>query len=221
MIRAFLCFMLLLAPVGAVAQDIGTVNFDFDSATLDQDAKARLAEIAEKLNATPSYKPTLIVGFTDASGATSYNDNLGLRRARAVEQELERLGVDVNRIGSVNSRGERELLVSVAGPERLNRRVTVTLSDMLAACRSYRDINISPADVNAALQSDISDRYTEAQQFFDRLAGVRGNGAAFQMAGAAVEDCRIATSYELDALRKGEYAQKCLCNSARMRVAMQ
>lgn len=221
MFRTLLCFMLFFAPVSTVAQDIGTVNFDFDVATLDRDAKARLAEIAEKLKATPSYKPTVIVGFTDASGASSYNEGLGLRRARAVAQELALLGVDVNRIGSVSSRGERELLVSVAGPEKLNRRVTVTLSDMLAACRSYREINISPADVNAALQSDISDRYSEARQFFEKLAGVRGNGAAFQMAGAAVEDCRIATSYELDALRKGEYAQKCLCNSARMRVAMQ
>lgn len=218
--RPILTLFALLLPALAAAQDLGTVNFDFDSDVLDTEARAQISEIAADLKASPSYKPTVVVGYTDAVGSAGYNDDLGLRRARAVARELVAQGVPVARIGTVESRGKRELLVAVSVPERANRRATVTLDDMLAACRSYRDIAITPASVGDALQSDLEARLAEATSAYANFQASGRNGPAFQMAGAAREDCGIATGFERDSLRKTEYAQRCICNSARLRTAL-
>lgn len=210
-------FLLGLPPV-ARAQDVGTVNFDFDSAVLDAEAQATIAAIAERLRANANYRPTVVVGHTDAVGSPGYNQGLGMRRAQAVANALIAQGVPVARIGTVESRGESELLVRVSGRERRNRRVTVTLEEMLAACRSWREVGLTPASVGPALQTDLTQRLAEAVSFFDQLAASGANGPAFQMAGAAREDCGIAVGLEGTG-RKVEYAQRCLCSSARMRVA--
>ncbi len=212
--------LLCLLPMAAVGQSVGTVNFDFDSDRLDQSALEEIARIADNLKQTQSYKPTVVVGFTDAVGSSGYNDGLGLRRARQVAAALEAQGVPVNRIGTIASRGERELLVSVLGPERQNRRVTVSLGEIMKACRSYREVPITQASIGQSLQSDLQQRLSEAVAGYDRLGNAGTNTAALQMAGAAREDCGIATGYDGDSLRKVEYAQKCLCSSARYRTAV-
>ncbi|SHH46059.1 OmpA family protein [Cognatiyoonia sediminum] len=218
--RLLLTLFALLFPVFVAAQDLGTVNFDFDSDVLDAEARAEIAEIAEDLKASPTYKPTVVVGYTDAVGSSGYNQDLGLRRARAVARELVAQGVPVERIGTVESRGENELLVSVSAPLRANRRATVTLDDMLAACRSYRDIAINSASVGDQLQNDLRARLAEAVTAYAFYEANGRNGPAFQMAGAAREDCGIAIGYVNDSLRKVEYAQRCICNSTRLRTAM-
>ncbi|MFK7879674.1 OmpA family protein [Roseobacter sp.] len=220
MLYRALAVILLLFASSASAQEFGTINFDFDSDRLDAQGLEDVAQIAQQLKERQSYKPTVVVGFTDAVGSFGYNDNLGQRRAERVAAALEAQGVPVNRIGSVASRGERELLVSVAGPERRNRRVTVTLGEIMNACRTYREIPLTPASVGEELQTDLVARLTEAVQSFDALAASRRDGAAFQMAGAAREDCGIAVGYSADAIRKTEYAQKCFCSSARMQAAL-
>ncbi|MDW3225359.1 MAG: OmpA family protein [Paracoccaceae bacterium] len=220
MLYRFFAIILLVLPLSATAQDFGTINFDFDSDQLDAQGIEAVTQIADQLKERQSYKPTVVVGFTDAVGSTTYNDGLGLRRAETVAAALEAQGVPVNRIGAIASRGERELLVSVTGPERLNRRVTVSLEDIMKACRTYREIPLTPASVGAELQTDLRTRLAEAVQSFDQLAASRRDGAAFQMAGAAREDCGIAVGYDADAVRKAEYAQKCFCSSARMQAAL-
>ncbi len=204
----------------AVAQTFGTVNFDFDSAELDATALAEVQEIAERLKATTSYKPSVVVGYTDAVGSNAYNDNLGLRRAQAVANALIAAGAPVDRVGTIESRGKRELLVAVATPERANRRVTVGLEDILAACRSYRDVALTSASVGAALQTDIEARLSNAVTVLAQLQSNGSNGAAYQMAGAAREDCGIAAGYIADADRKVEYAKRCFCNAARLDKAL-
>lgn len=220
MLYRMLAVMFLVFALPASAQDFGTINFEFDSDELDSEGLQSVTEIAEKLKERQSYKPTVVVGFTDAVGTLGYNDALGQRRAERVAAALEAQGVPVNRIGTVASRGERELLVSVTGPERQNRRVTVSLEEIMAACRTYREIPLTPASVGNELQSDLVARLSQAVQSFDRLAASRNDGAAFQMAGAAREDCGIAVGYDADAIRKTEYAQKCFCSSARMQAAL-
>lgn len=221
MLYRMLAVMFLVFALPASAQDFGTINFEFDSDQLDSEGLQNVTEIAGKLKERQSYKPTVVVGFTDAVGTLGYNDALGQRRAERVAAALEAQGVPVNRIGTVASRGERELLVSVTGPERQNRRVTVSLEEIMAACRTYREIPLTPASVGNELQSDLVARLSQAVQSFDRLAASRNDGAAFQMAGAAREDCGIAVGYDADAIRKTEYAQKCFCSSARMQAALQ
>lgn len=221
MLTRILCVLVwALSASSLAANDIGTVNFDFDSAVLDETAQAEIARIATRLKENPSYKQTVVIGYTDAVGGLNYNDRLGQRRANAVAAALRAQGVDVDRIGDVSSRGKRELLVSIAGPERLNRRVTVSLGDIMAACRSYREIPLTQTSVGEELQQDLEARLLEAVNTYTELAALRRDGSAFQMAGSAREDCTIAVSYDADALRKVEYAQKCFCSSARMRVAL-
>ncbi len=214
-------WLLLMAffPVMAAAQEIGTINFDFDSDQLDAEAQARVAEIAERLKATQSYKPTVVVGYTDAVGSGGYNLDLGMRRARHVAEALAALGVPVDRVDHVESRGENELLVRVSTPERQNRRVTVRLEDIIAACRSYRNIQLSSSAMGPSLDQDLRTKLATAIQDYQALQTSGANGPAFQMAGAAREDCGIAVGFDSRATRKLEYAKRCLCSSARLDVA--
>ena len=207
-------------PLSSAAETLGTVNFDFDSDTLDAEARAEITQIAGRLNENPSYKPTVVVGHTDAVGSPGYNDGLGLRRAERVAAALVAAGVPVARVGTVESRGENELLVAVSTAQRANRRVTIQLGDMLAACRSWRTINVTPASVGPELQGDLVSRLNEAVEAYQRFGSDGANGPAFQMAGAAREDCGIAVGFGDAERRKVEYAQRCLCSSARLRVAL-
>lgn len=212
--------LLAVAPFAAFTQTIGTVNFDFDSDRLDAEARSEVAAIAAQINAAPGYKPTVVVGYTDLVGSPGYNDALGLRRARRVADALEASGVPVQRIGTVASLGERRPVVQVAGPARPNRRVTVTLSDILGVCASYRDIPLQTRDLGDPLQGDLRARLQTAVAQYERLAGTGANTAAWQMAGAAREDCGQAVGYVADSVRKLEYAKRCFCSSARMQVAL-
>lgn len=223
--RVFAIFFTLIAftpvftPVLS-AQEIGTIHFRFDSDQLDEESRAQVSAIVERLTENPSYKPTIVVGYTDAVGPSSYNQGLGLRRAKRVASALVAAGVPVNRIGPVSSRGKNDLVVAAATAERRNRRVKVSLDDMLSACRSYREIDLNPAGFGEEFQSDLKARLEEAAAAYARFAADGENGPAFQMAGAARYDCTVATGENLGSGRKLEYGQKCFCNSARLRVAL-
>ena len=211
---------ILLICGAALAEDVGTVNFAFDSDQLDPEGRQQVAEIAARLKAVNSYKPTVVVGYTDAVGSSPYNLDLGQRRARTVADALVAAGVPVDRFGSVSSRGQNDLLVRVASAERRNRRVTVTLQEILAACPSYREVALAQSAVGEALQTDLAARLSEAVATYSRLTASGTNGPAFQMAGAAREDCGQAVGYDAASVRKLEYAKRCFCSSARMRTAL-
>lgn len=104
-----------------------TVNFAFDSAALDAEARRTLDGQAKWLLANPSVRMR-VYGYTDAVGSAGYNDRLGLRRARAVVRYLSRKGVASNRLDAVESFGERELLVPTEERERRNRRAVTTVA---------------------------------------------------------------------------------------------
>lgn len=63
-----------------------------------------------------------IVGHTDVTGSDAYNDDLSLRRALAVREQLTALGVPSDRL-SVLGMGEKQLLEGVAANSERNRRV--------------------------------------------------------------------------------------------------
>ena len=104
-----------------------TVTFDFDSAVLDEDARAALRRQATWIRQFPEVRFS-VYGHTDLVGSDAYNQSLGLRRARAVVNYLVSLGVDRHRLQALVSRGEREPVVATQDRERMNRRTVTTVS---------------------------------------------------------------------------------------------
>lgn len=218
--RIVLLCSLVFAPIGGWAETFGTVNFNFDSDQLDAEGQQQVAEIAERLKAVDSYKPTVVVGFTDAVGSTGYNQDLGQRRANTVAQALVAAGVSVDEIGDISSRGKTDLLIQVAVADRRNRRVTVGLAEILSACRSYREVRLSEASVGDELQNDLVNRLQVASEQRAQLTNSGLKGPAFQMAGAAREDCGKAVGLGSGSIRKVEYSKRCFCSFARLEAAL-
>jgi outer membrane protein OmpA-like peptidoglycan-associated protein len=75
------------------------VNFDFDKATLTEDSKAILLEVAKSLAANPGVRVE-VGGHTDSKGTNAYNLALSRERAKAVEDFLEANAVSPAQISS-------------------------------------------------------------------------------------------------------------------------
>ncbi len=84
------------------------ILFEFDSAELDETAKAQVREKAEWIRINQSALIT-IEGHCDQRGTTSYNLALGERRALAVKNYLEDLGIPKARVGWVSFGEEQPL----------------------------------------------------------------------------------------------------------------
>lgn len=102
-----------------------TINFAFNSAVLDEQARAILRQQAAFIKHFPEVRFT-VYGHTDLVGSSAYNYQLGLRRARAAVHYLISLGVDRHRLHALVSLGESEPVVATQMEERRNRR-TVTM----------------------------------------------------------------------------------------------
>ena len=103
------------------------VFFDWDRADLTDRARQIIADAAQ---ATTRVQVTRIEvsGHTDRSGAPAYNQNLSVRRAQNVANELVRLGVPRSAI-TIQGFGESRPLVPTADGVRepQNRRVEIVL----------------------------------------------------------------------------------------------
>lgn len=99
------------------------ILFDFDSAALRSTSRDELREMADVFN---RYGDTTIVvaGHTDSTGSTSYNQRLSERRASAVSNYLEDLGVSGHRLDAYGYGESRPKTSndSASGRQR-NRRV--------------------------------------------------------------------------------------------------
>jgi len=100
------------------------ITFDFDSATLDQQARSVLRRQADWIKQFPEVR-FRVYGHTDLVGTEAYNRQLGLRRAQAAVRYLTSQGISLSRLEAVASFGETRPLVDTSDPERRNRR-TVT-----------------------------------------------------------------------------------------------
>ena len=109
----------------AAAQD--TVTFEFNSAALDSEARAALEGQARWLQQNEGVRMT-VVGHTDLVGSDSYNDRLGMRRARAAVAYLVSKGIAADRLDAVESRGEHEPVVQTEDRERRNRRSVTSVA---------------------------------------------------------------------------------------------
>ncbi|PCJ08994.1 MAG: hypothetical protein COB16_05400 [Rhodobacteraceae bacterium] len=107
-----------------------TINFDFDSARLDANARAVLDQQATWIKQFPEVR-FRVYGHTDAVGSTPYNKSLGLRRARAAISYLSTRGISRSRLEAVVSYGETQPLIATQGRERQNRRTVTEVSGFL------------------------------------------------------------------------------------------
>ena len=104
-----------------------TVNFEFNSAILDGPARQIIQKQARFIGQFPEVR-FRVFGHTDLVGSDAYNKSLGMRRARAVVNELARLGISKSRVEAVISEGETQPLVAVQTEERRNRRTVTEVS---------------------------------------------------------------------------------------------
>lgn len=107
-----------------------TVNFEFNSAVLDETARATIAKQASFIAQFPEVR-FRVFGHTDLVGSDSYNKTLGMRRARAVVDEMVRRGISRTRLEAVISEGETQPLVATQEPERRNRRTVTEVSGFI------------------------------------------------------------------------------------------
>lgn len=110
------------------------INFEFNQSTLDAEARRVLGLQAEWIKRHPNVRFS-VHGHTDMVGGNSYNQRLGLRRARNAVNHLVSLGVNRSQLKALVSRGESQPLVASGGPERLNRRAVTGVSGFLRTTR--------------------------------------------------------------------------------------
>lgn len=101
-----------------------TINFAFNSAELDVTARQVLSQQSSFIRTFPEVRFS-VYGHTDLVGSNSYNQSLGLRRARAAVNFLVSTGISRSRLEALVSLGETQPIVATQDEERRNRR-TVT-----------------------------------------------------------------------------------------------
>lgn len=104
-----------------------TINFAFNSAALDADARATLTRQASWIKQFPEVR-FRVYGHTDLVGSNAYNRALGLRRARAAVAFLTSQGINRSRLEAVASFGETRPVVETPNRERRNRRTVTEVS---------------------------------------------------------------------------------------------
>ncbi len=104
------------APLKIVLEDI---HFDFDKATLTDEAKGILDRNIRTLKQNPGIK-VQIEGHTCAHGAEDYNMALGERRANAVKEYLANQGIDSGRMSSMTYGETRLAKPEVPTPKNKN-----------------------------------------------------------------------------------------------------
>lgn len=112
-----------------------TIHFAFNSAELDEEAKAVLRRQADWIRQYPEVR-FKVYGHTDKVGSPAYNKRLGLRRAKAAVRYLISQGVNPKQVAAVVSYGESRPIVHSEGPERANRRTVTEVSGLMPNARS-------------------------------------------------------------------------------------
>jgi OmpA-OmpF porin, OOP family len=98
------------------------LQFGFDSAEIQPQARRQLDALAEGIRLLPDTKTVLVQGHTDAAGSEQYNEQLSQRRAMAVRSYLVAAGIDAARLRAVG-KGEHAPLPGTDPFAPENRRV--------------------------------------------------------------------------------------------------
>ena len=114
---------------------IPNIYYDFDKATIREDARPALDRLAMALRATPV--AVTLGSHTDSRGSAEYNQSLSQRRAESAVRYLTQRGVDASRIKAVGY-GESQLTNSCGDgvtcteeEHQRNRRTTFEVTKLL------------------------------------------------------------------------------------------
>ncbi len=122
-------------PKGDIVDEVGcslkvnlNINFDTNSAVINNSYSSKIKKFADFMKAFPSVKAK-IEAHTDADGSDAYNQKLSERRASSTVKALEALNVDSSRLNSVGY-GELNPKASneTAEGKAMNRRVEGSIS---------------------------------------------------------------------------------------------
>lgn len=94
--------------VTLTATELKSIFFDFDQAVIREDQKEVMLQNAQWLKAHPQVR-VRIEGNCDERGTAEYNLALGQRRAEAVKEFLEGLGIAAKRMQTISYGFERPL----------------------------------------------------------------------------------------------------------------
>ena len=145
-----------------------TINFAFDSAQLDAQARATLDLQADFIRQFPEVR-FAVYGHTDLVGSNAYNYNLGLRRAQAAVAYLVSRGVSTARLEALVSQGETQPIVATTSPERANRR---TVTDVRGFVEAY------PGELNGKYAAIIFRDYVLSAGAPQTTQGITGSELA-------------------------------------------
>lgn len=141
-----------------------TINFAFNSAELDAQARAILDQQASFINQFPEVR-FAVYGHTDLVGSNDYNYRLGLRRAQAAVAYLASRGVSQSRLEALVSQGETMPIIATQSPERANRR---TVTDVRGFVESR------PGELNGKYAAIIFRDYVTSATPPQQLGGITG-----------------------------------------------
>lgn len=115
------------------AREVPTmVTFPFNSAQLDNGARATLREQANWIRQFPEVR-FRVYGHTDLVGSPAYNKRLGMARAQAAVAYLAAQGISRARLEAVVSFGETQPLIATGERERRNRRTVTEVSGFVGS----------------------------------------------------------------------------------------
>ncbi len=108
---------------------LGDVLFGTDQARLNANGMRTAQKLADVLQQNPQ-RAVLIEGFTDSTGGAAHNQELSERRAAAVRNALQEMGVTRDRV-TIRGYGQTNPVAAndTAQNRQLNRRVEIILSD--------------------------------------------------------------------------------------------
>lgn len=112
-------------PVSEKVTYAADAFFDFDKAVLKPEGRAKLDDLASKIQGI-NLEVVIAVGHTDSVGSASYNQRLSVRRAEAVKAYLVTKGIEKSRIYT-EGKGESQPVADnrTAAGRAKNRRVEV------------------------------------------------------------------------------------------------
>ncbi|MGX9351577.1 OmpA family protein [Shimia sp. W99] len=157
----------VLSLANRFAEEVDTtINFDFDSAQLDEAARTTLRQQASWILQFPEVR-FKVYGHTDAVGSHGYNKSLGMRRARAVVSYLASQGIGRDRLEAVVSLGKTQPLIVSQGRERRNRRTVTEVTGF---------VERHPTVLDGKYAQIIAREYTASATYRTQLSGLSATG---------------------------------------------